>query len=71
MESINNAMRKAHKRMSSAGDFTAQQGHLLIREATGADATTSGKIFAIMQIMGYIVESPIAGFRAAGGHAWN
>ena len=57
--------------MSSAGDFTAQQGHILIQEATGVDTDTSGKLFAIMQIMGYIVESPLGGFCAAGGPTCN
>lgn len=71
MKSINNAMRKAHDRLATAGNFTAEQGHLLIRDTTGADLETSGWIFAIMRAMGYIVESPLGGFRAAGGGAWN
>jgi hypothetical protein len=64
-------MRKAHSHLSSAGDFTAEQGHMLIHESTGADGDTSKRLFAIMRVMGYIIESSLGKFRAADNFKWN
>lgn len=71
MKSINLAMRLSHRRMSSAGDFTADRAYELIEEATGTDRETARWLFAFMRVLNYITEAPFGGFRAAERHTWN
>ena len=65
-ERINKAMKLSYAKLKKLAGFTAEEAHIIIEQTAKADREPAKMLFAVMQVMGYIEESPSGGFRAAG-----